>query len=217
MRERTRLVARRARRHRRRRHGADRRAVDQRRLSRGARSVRRRRRRDRPARRRNRRDGQRACSTHRRASSRTRSRSARDARRPDRVARALRHRRRAVEAHRHGGERAVARRRAAGAEAAQELPHRRRPHVHAGHVRGHRRPRRGVAVRRPRRSATRVRWGTTDWNVVGIFEDRGSVAESEVWTDATVLQGAYNRGNSLPVDARAADERAARCRRSRTR
>lgn len=41
-----------------------------------------------------------------------------------------------------------------------------------------------------------VRWGTTDWLVAGIFEDRGSVAESEIWTDATVLQGAYNRGNS---------------------
>ncbi len=41
-----------------------------------------------------------------------------------------------------------------------------------------------------------VRWGTTDWTIVGRFEDRGSVAESEVWTDATVLQGAYNRGNS---------------------
>ncbi|HEY4367575.1 MAG TPA: FtsX-like permease family protein [Steroidobacteraceae bacterium] len=42
----------------------------------------------------------------------------------------------------------------------------------------------------------RLRWGTTDWTVAGIFEDRGSVAESEIWTDASVLQGAYNRGNS---------------------
>jgi putative ABC transport system permease protein len=42
----------------------------------------------------------------------------------------------------------------------------------------------------------KLRWGTTDWAVVGIFEDRGSVAESEVWTDATVLQGAYNRGTT---------------------
>jgi len=42
----------------------------------------------------------------------------------------------------------------------------------------------------------RLRWGTTDWTVVGIFEDRGSVAESEIWTDATVLQGAYSRGSS---------------------
>ena len=42
----------------------------------------------------------------------------------------------------------------------------------------------------------RVRWGTTEWNVVGIFEDGGSVAESEVWTDASVLQGVYYRGSS---------------------
>lgn len=40
------------------------------------------------------------------------------------------------------------------------------------------------------------RAGNTDWTVTGIFEDDGSVAESEVWTDATVLQGAYNRGNT---------------------
>lgn len=43
----------------------------------------------------------------------------------------------------------------------------------------------------------RVRWGATDWSVVGIFEDGGSVSESEVWTDATVLQGVYNRGSSF--------------------
>ena len=41
-----------------------------------------------------------------------------------------------------------------------------------------------------------VRAGTTAWAVVGHFRDRGSVAESEVWTDAPVLQGAYNRGTS---------------------
>jgi putative ABC transport system permease protein len=43
---------------------------------------------------------------------------------------------------------------------------------------------------------SRLRWGTTEWTVTGIFADRGSVAESEIWTDATVLQGAYNRGSS---------------------
>jgi len=41
-----------------------------------------------------------------------------------------------------------------------------------------------------------VHWGTTDWEVVGEFEDAGGVSESEIWTDATVLQGAYNRGTS---------------------
>jgi putative ABC transport system permease protein len=39
-----------------------------------------------------------------------------------------------------------------------------------------------------------LRWGTTDWTVAGVFADRGSVAESEIWTDASVLQNAYNRG-----------------------
>jgi putative ABC transport system permease protein len=42
----------------------------------------------------------------------------------------------------------------------------------------------------------RIRWGTTEWAIVGIFEDDGSVSESEIWTDASVLQGAYNRGSS---------------------
>jgi putative ABC transport system permease protein len=41
-----------------------------------------------------------------------------------------------------------------------------------------------------------VRWGENTWNVVGIFEANGSVAESELWCDARVLQPAYRRGNS---------------------
>jgi putative ABC transport system permease protein len=39
------------------------------------------------------------------------------------------------------------------------------------------------------------RWGQNEWTVVGIFEDGGSVVESEIWSDAAVLQPAYNRGN----------------------
>jgi len=42
-----------------------------------------------------------------------------------------------------------------------------------------------------------VRWGSNTWRVVGVFEAGGSVAESEVWTDATLLQGAYRRGNTF--------------------
>ncbi len=42
-----------------------------------------------------------------------------------------------------------------------------------------------------------VMFGRTPWLVTGIFEDGGSVSESEIWTDATVLQGAYNRGSSF--------------------
>jgi putative ABC transport system permease protein len=43
---------------------------------------------------------------------------------------------------------------------------------------------------------TTVRWGENSWQVVGIFEANGSVAESELWCDARVLQPAYRRGNS---------------------
>ncbi len=43
---------------------------------------------------------------------------------------------------------------------------------------------------------SQLRQGTTVWNVVGVFADKGSVAESEIWSDAIVLQGAYNRGTS---------------------
>jgi len=38
--------------------------------------------------------------------------------------------------------------------------------------------------------------GQNIWRVVGVFDTGGSVAETEVWCDAKVLQGAYRRGNS---------------------
>jgi putative ABC transport system permease protein len=41
-----------------------------------------------------------------------------------------------------------------------------------------------------------VRSGKTSWQVVGIFDAAGSVAESELWCDASVLQSAFQRGNS---------------------
>lgn len=43
----------------------------------------------------------------------------------------------------------------------------------------------------------RVKWGSTVWTVVGQFADRGSVAQGELWTDATVLQNTYNRGTTF--------------------
>ncbi|MGH9330286.1 MAG: ABC transporter permease [Vicinamibacterales bacterium] len=43
---------------------------------------------------------------------------------------------------------------------------------------------------------TSVRWGENTWDIVGMFEADGSAAESEIWTDARVLQPAYRRGNS---------------------
>ena len=39
--------------------------------------------------------------------------------------------------------------------------------------------------------------GENRWQVVGIFETDGSVAETEIWIDARVLQGAYRRGNTF--------------------
>ena len=39
-----------------------------------------------------------------------------------------------------------------------------------------------------------IRIGQNDWDVVGIFTAGGGVGESEIWTDADVLQPAYNRG-----------------------
>jgi putative ABC transport system permease protein len=38
--------------------------------------------------------------------------------------------------------------------------------------------------------------GQNKWQVVGLFETDGSVAETEIWCDVRVLQGVYRRGNS---------------------
>lgn len=41
-----------------------------------------------------------------------------------------------------------------------------------------------------------VKWGSYTWTIVGIFAAGGGLAESELWTDARVLQDVYKRGNS---------------------
>jgi len=41
-----------------------------------------------------------------------------------------------------------------------------------------------------------IKWGENVWTLVGIFDDGGSVSESELWCDVKVLQPAYRRGNS---------------------
>jgi putative ABC transport system permease protein len=43
----------------------------------------------------------------------------------------------------------------------------------------------------------KLRVGRYEWPVVGIFSAGGSAAESEIWSDATVLQAAYQRGDSF--------------------
>lgn len=47
------------------------------------------------------------------------------------------------------------------------------------------------------RVGDKLRVGHEEWPVVGIFSAKGGTAESEIWTDASVLQGAYHRGNSF--------------------
>lgn len=44
-----------------------------------------------------------------------------------------------------------------------------------------------------------LEFGQERWDVVGIFEAKGSSAESELWADAPVVQGAFRRGNSFAV------------------
>ncbi len=43
----------------------------------------------------------------------------------------------------------------------------------------------------------KFRVGRNEWTVVGMFSAGGASCESELWTDATVLQEAYHRGNSF--------------------
>lgn len=44
---------------------------------------------------------------------------------------------------------------------------------------------------------SRLVWGRNEWTVVGIFSAGGALWDSELWTDARVLQPAYQRGNSF--------------------
>jgi putative ABC transport system permease protein len=39
--------------------------------------------------------------------------------------------------------------------------------------------------------------GPNRWQIVGIFEDAGSVSESEIWADLRSVQDAYDRGTSI--------------------
>ncbi|MGO8765617.1 MAG: ABC transporter permease [Limisphaerales bacterium] len=42
-----------------------------------------------------------------------------------------------------------------------------------------------------------IQVGRYQWPVVGIFTATGGAAESEIWTDAKILQDAYNRGDTF--------------------
>ena len=41
-----------------------------------------------------------------------------------------------------------------------------------------------------------IKSGQLTLKIVGVFEDKGSVAESELWADAKLIQNVYRRGNS---------------------
>lgn len=44
---------------------------------------------------------------------------------------------------------------------------------------------------------SKMKVGRYEWPVVGVFSASGGVAESEIWSDAKVLQDAYHRGDSF--------------------
>jgi putative ABC transport system permease protein len=44
---------------------------------------------------------------------------------------------------------------------------------------------------------SKIKVGQYEWPVVGVFSANGGVPESEIWTDAKVLQDAYHRGDSF--------------------
>jgi putative ABC transport system permease protein len=44
-----------------------------------------------------------------------------------------------------------------------------------------------------------LRSGQNTWKVVGVFEANGGIAETELWCDVRVLQGAYRRGNTYQI------------------
>jgi putative ABC transport system permease protein len=44
---------------------------------------------------------------------------------------------------------------------------------------------------------SKMKVGRYEWPVVGIFSANGGAAESEIWSDAKVLQNAYQRGDSF--------------------
>jgi putative ABC transport system permease protein len=53
---------------------------------------------------------------------------------------------------------------------------------------------------------TTIRLGNSSWEIVGVFEAGGSVFESEVWADAAIIQGLFQRGSTVQsVRTRLAD------------
>ncbi len=116
-----------------------------------------------------------------------------------RVARAVRHRRPSAQAERHRRERAAARRDAGRAPGPAE------PATSSKGGCSQPGTNEIVVGRAASRQfsdltvASTVKWGKITWQVVGIFDAGGSVAESEIWCDAKVLQPRLSARQLLPV------------------
>ena len=47
------------------------------------------------------------------------------------------------------------------------------------------------------RLGSKLRLGKIEWDVVGIFDAKGTLFESELWADLSAVQGAYGRGSAV--------------------
>ena len=102
---------------------------------------------------------------------------------------------------RHAGQRAAARHRAGDAGGARRRLDRRGPDARVRHQRGHRRARRQRPVRRADARQRRSARARTPGRSSASSRPTAASSETEIWCDARVLQGAYRRGNTLPVGA----------------
>ena len=150
----------------------------------------------RPAQRRRQRNGQRLPAREH-AHHRRRARRGPHRRRPARLGRAVRHHQPAQALDRHRRQCADARRRARRAQGARQAEARAKDACSSGA-----RTRSSSAWAPPTSSpglelGGKLRVGRREWPIVGIFSAGGGTAESEIWTDASVLQAAYNRGDTF--------------------
>ena len=82
-------------------------------------------------------------------------------------------------------------------DGARRVLDRRRPHVQVRHQRSDRRAAARACNFKGLTVGSTVVSGQNTWQVVGLFETDGSVAETEIWCDVRMLQGVYRRGNTF--------------------
>ena len=124
---------------------------------------------------------------------------------PAGVGRALRDHRSAEEVDaRQAGERADARHRARRHAGARRGVDRRGPDVRSSAPTRSSSAAAPTAVHRHRMSASTIVSGQNRWQVVGVFEADGGVAETEIWCDARDAAGRLSARQHVPVGAGAA-------------